>query len=143
MNTFIQPINAPMGPGIYRLVRDYTYKWEKGGVEYEIVIPAGFEYDGASVPRIVWTLAGIVPDGLIRGAALVHDYIYRYKGKFPPNRWFWRASGGDLAPVESGKSLSRAEADALFYRIMREAGMSRYRAALAYVGVRAFGMLSW
>ena len=40
-----------------------------GGVRRRILIPKGFVYDGASVPRLVWTLSGILPDGLIRAAA--------------------------------------------------------------------------
>ena len=43
----------------------------------EITVPAGFAWDGASIPRI---LHGILPTwGAHVGAALIHDYLYNTK----------------------------------------------------------------
>ena len=47
-----------------------------GNIE-TIVIPAGFEFDGASVPRPFWFL--LEPMGLLLVPGLVHDYAYRYR----------------------------------------------------------------
>ncbi|HSI63502.1 MAG TPA: hypothetical protein VLE43_10295 [Candidatus Saccharimonadia bacterium] len=46
----------------YRLNSPYFYEWEKYGVRRRLKIAAGFEYDGASVPRPLWTLTGIERD---------------------------------------------------------------------------------
>lgn len=86
-----------------------------------IHVPAGFEHDGASVPRVVWTLSGLVPDGLIRAAALAHDYVYR----------------GNV------RSLTRRQADAMLHDLMVEAGISRWRAYVAWAGVRVGGWAAW
>lgn len=42
-----------------------------------IIIPAGFEWDLSSVPRIFWAI--MPPDGDFEMAALIHDYLYRNK----------------------------------------------------------------
>ena len=76
----MQPVNIPVllgsGEEGYKLVETYSYSWTMPDrLRRAITIPKGFTYDGASVPRLVWTLSGITPDGLIRAAALVHDFI--------------------------------------------------------------------
>ena len=84
-------------------------------------VPAGFECDSASVPRMVWTISGLTPDGLIRAAAVTHDYLYDKLGQI-----------GDL-------DLTREEADRIFLDLMLAAGMNSTRAKLAYKAVRWFG----
>ena len=48
---------------------------------YRISIKKGFTHDGASVPRLLWSITGIRPDGPIRAGALVHDWIYIHAGR--------------------------------------------------------------
>lgn len=77
------------------------------------VIPAGFETDFASVPRlpVVYTIAGNVA----HKSALVHDYLYRLKG------------------------VSRKYADDVFFEAMKTEGVSSLRRNLMYSAVRVFG----
>lgn len=117
---FYQPDIRPIARRRYRLKALYQIVTRVGNV----IVPAGFEHDGASIPRLAWALSGLTPDGLIRAAALVHDFLYRF------------AAAGERA-------VTRAEADLVFYDLMREAGLSRYRAGVAYYGVRAGGWVSW
>lgn len=42
----------------------------------KIVIPAGFDFDGASIPRPFWSI--LSPVGLLLIPGLVHDYAYRH-----------------------------------------------------------------
>ena len=42
----------------------------------QLVIPAGFIFDGASIPRVFWTI--LSPTGLLLIPGLFHDYGYRY-----------------------------------------------------------------
>lgn len=98
---------------VYTLREPLTY----GG----LTVPAGFESDGASVPRFFWRI--VFPPGDTRAlrAAFVHDWIYRTH----PEGW------------------SREAADNLFRRVLIEDGVSRSSAALAYYGVRLFGGGAW
>lgn len=84
-------------------------------------IPAGFESDGASVPRFFWRC--VFPPGAPRAllAAFVHDYVYRTH----PDGW------------------SKDEADKCFYFLLIEQGVPRTSAYLAYLGVKWFGGPAW
>lgn len=140
-----QPLNIPLmlknGEEGYKLVENYPYAWHTKGLNRVITVPEGFVYDGASVPRIVWTISGITPDGLIRAAALVHDFIYHHNGKLPKNSY-----GAIIEGVYVDFSMnkwSRNDADRLFARIMRESGVPMVKRRAAYLAVRAFGFMSW
>jgi len=138
--TLQQPLNRPVGERVYELVADWRYEWRHGGIRRRITVPKGFVCDGASVPRLVWTLTGILPDGLIRAAALVHDWLYHHRGQLPEGLYqeFHRGRWRDV-----GCEATRGEADRLFARIMREAGVSKVRRRLAYAAVRACGWWVW
>ena len=124
----------------YKLVEDYTYGWTHRGTPYRILVPAGFIYDGASVPRPLWSVFGLRPDGLIRSAALVHDWIYRFAGELPEG-CFQRHVDGVWRDVERG--WLRYDTDRLFGRMMRETGLSQFRRRAAFLAVHWFGRRSW
>lgn len=136
-----QPINIPISERGYRLVAPYCYDWEHQKNTYRLEVPAGFIYDGASVPRIVWTLSGLRPDGLIRAAATVHDFMYHHKGQLPSGSV--RKLENPYSQIQVSLPWSRKNADKLFARMMREAGVSKYRRRLAYLAVRVFGRIWW
>jgi len=134
----------------YRLNSPYLYEWEKDGVKRRLKIAAGFEYDGASVPRPLWTLTGIERDGLQRAAALVHDVIYRHNGWLPQGMqeiWNDGAEIWEAVPVSEAtpdaSRWTREDADRLFCRMLREAGVSMLRRRMMFRGVRAFGWAYW
>lgn len=93
--------------------------FEYNGVQY--VIPAGFVSDGASVPRVLWRLL----DPPITAATLIpsvkHDYIYRTKPK----------------------TMTRKEADQLYYSDLRANGYNWFKCQAVYNGLRLFGASSW
>ncbi|MEE8251015.1 MAG: DUF1353 domain-containing protein [Gemmatimonadales bacterium] len=136
-----QPDSVPVTDKLYRLDEEYEYCWELLDTRYRIVIPAGFIYDGASIPRFVWTLTGLRPDGLHRAGALVHDWIYRHKGKLPASSHQYLDKNGQWRNVIG--QWSRKDADRMFARLMREFGVSKFRRRMAYRGVRLFGWMSW
>lgn len=84
-------------------------------------IPAGFESDGASVPRFFWRC--VFPPGEPRAllAAFVHDFIYRTH----PTGW------------------TKQSADKEFYYLLCVQGIARASAWLAYQGVKLFGGPAW
>ena len=63
-----EPVISPAADGSrYVLCRDMDY--------FGVVIPAGFEFDGARIPRFFWRCATPFEPRLIR-AACGHDYMY-------------------------------------------------------------------
>lgn len=111
---------------VWRLHQSYRY--DAG--EYSLFLPAGFEFDLASVPRPLWSV--ISPTDLSIVAPLLHDFIYQYGGR-PPY--------GTVAPWF--KAFDRLEADRLFLRAMEQEGVSAWRRELAYRAVRMYGASSW
>lgn len=111
--------------GRWRLEREYRYEEPGLGLR----IPEGFEFDLASVPRPAWTL--IAPFELSIAAPLVHDFLYRHRGR-PPE-----------GSVEPARTFSRGEVDALFRRMMKAEGVPGWRWRLADAAVRLFGGPAW
>lgn len=100
-----------------RVCDAFAYTRASGG---RVTVPAGFECDGASIPRVLWPLSGGPFEGRHRSAALIHDYLY--------------ACGRDGKP-----ECSRKEADQTFYEAQRACGCSAVSARTKYLAVRAFG----
>ncbi len=120
-----QPDIRPVSRLRYKNQKDYTVVLRAdNGADVALTVPAGFKSDGASVPRLAWTLSGLTPDGQIRAAALCHDYLYRMKGKI-----------NSFAFLQT----KRVDADILLYDLMRAAQVSKYRSWIAYRFVRIFG----
>ena len=88
------PLVTFLGDGRWRLERAYDHR----DGETTITVPAGFEFDLSSVPRIFWSL--IAPFELSIAAPLLHDFLYRYGGK-PP-----------VGSVSPARTYTRAEASA-------------------------------
>jgi hypothetical protein len=90
-------------------------------VDYEViidgsrlVIPAGFKYDYASVPRGLWNT--FLPyDPQYAGPATAHDYLY----------------GGEI--------IDRKTADEIFLAGMEFTGVSKVKRNLMHAAVRLFG----
>lgn len=108
----------------------FTQTTERGGRSFVLVepyrygnvrAPVGFAWDGASVPRTLWTLGGLSP-GQYLGASCIHDYCYA-------------RADDDLA--------TRKEADQYYYELLLRDGARRVQAYLAWCCVRSFGWLLW
>lgn len=107
-----------LGPG-FRFRLEEPFAIAERGVE--IRIPAGFIFDGASVPRLFWM--GISPTELGVVAPLVHDWLYRTGGQYG--------------------ALSRGDADAIFLDHMKAEGVPGWKRWAAYLAVRVGGGGSW
>lgn len=135
-----QPDVIPILNDRYRLRKSHSYYWEKNSYKYRLKVPSGFEYDGASVPRILWSITGILPDGLQREAALFHDWLYHHKGCLPEGSYQTLKPQGWL---DVKKCWTRKNSDRLFGRHMREAGVPKRRRRMAFIAVRVFGRKAW
>jgi hypothetical protein len=127
----ISPIKTDNDGNCYEL--DHEYSFYQDGID--ILVFKGFKYDGASVPRFAWTLSGMQQDGLWRSAALIHDILYLQNGM--PTKML--KSSYYKVRFKNKLTITRKEADKIFYKIMRENGVGKTRAWLAYKAVRIGG----
>jgi hypothetical protein len=104
---------------IFRLKAPFSYISSQG----TITVPAGFDTDGASIPRVFWSI--LDPYGPYFEAAVIHDWLYS-----PHNRRFNRAQADDIfreAMYNNGLDWLRREA---IYRAVRLAGWRSYKGKL-------------
>lgn len=109
-------ISKKVGIRKRELWQTFSYT-NREGIEY--TIPKGFSCDGASIPKVFWSLIGSPFTGRYAKAAWLHDWLYRTQ------------------PV------SRQEADLLFIEAMKELGVSWLKRKAMHRFVRIFGWLPW
>lgn len=93
--------------------------WDAGG--NLVIVPTGFETDGATVPRFLWPLLPMT--GRYLRAAVLHDFLYSRLRQGTPHPYV----------------TTRKAADRLFLDAMRVVGVERPRRWILYLAVRAFG----
>lgn len=98
-----------IGPRHWKLIFDFDNPFQ--------VVPAGFVFDGASVPRMLWSF--LDPAGEAFEAACVHDYFY-----------------------ETGLK-TKDYADKAFRSMLLRYGVDKKKAEVAYRAVRRFGKGSY
>lgn len=82
--------------------------------ECTAMIPAGFRFDGASIPRWAWSILGLHPwHPRVRRAALYHDFMY---------------SKGYKKTADKG-----------FKSLLKEDGCNQFQYMACYIAVRLFG----
>ena len=109
----------------WELAEDWHY--EIGGEEY--VIPAGFKFDGASIPKFLHTW--LSPTGVLLMGGLVHDYAYKYETLL-------RKYGKETMGV-----LTQKKADEIFRDINIEQNGFHFLNYLAYWALRVGGFMAW
>jgi hypothetical protein len=113
-----------LGTRKWRITQNFNYKIK--GQEY--VIPKGFEFDGASVPKFLATF--LSPVGVLLIGGLIHDYAYKFACLKP------RKDGPLLV-------LNQKEADKIFRDINIEINGFHFLNYLAYWALRIGGFLAW
>jgi hypothetical protein len=103
------------------------FHFEVNGEEY--VIPKGFVFDGASVPKFL--ASWLSPVGILLMGGLVHDYAYKYtvllkKGK-----------------KKTSAPMTQKEADKLFRDINIEQNGIHVLNYAAYYALRLGGFVAW
>ena len=109
-----------------RLLEPYEFCFCRGPEHIHAYIPEGFEFDGASIPRVAWATTGSPYVGNHRKPALTHDASY---------------VKGMLRRVDTGEEiiLTRKEADALLLSGCIFEGMGWYTRNKIWLAVRAAG----
>jgi hypothetical protein len=108
----VEPVPAL---GLYRNTEDYILFI----FGITIRIPAGFLFDGSSIPGFAWVLLYTPFDPVVMMPGLVHDYLYLTH------------------------QTSREQADMIFKSLLLKNNCPAEKAALMHRGVRMGGGLFW
>jgi hypothetical protein len=92
-----------------------------------ITVPEGFIFDGESIPA--WLQGLVKPFGQSKRGACVHDYLYRYGA-------YITTSGGRV-------EVSRAQADKVYFELVRAKGLPSWRANIRWGVLRLVGWAAW
>ena len=106
------------------VAKDWHYTLN--GEEY--VIPKGFQFDGASIPKFLHTW--LSPVGVLLMGGLVHDYAYKYETL--------KKKGKGTMGV-----LTQKDADVIFRDINIEQNGFHFLNYLAYWALRLGGFVAW
>ena len=112
---FGQPLQLERIPGShnFKLLRVFSYHWDRR--KLAVIVPKGYVTDQASVPKIILPII-VDNTGKITDAAVPHDYGYTHLKK---------------------EGWTKKEVDLMFRDAMIDAGMKKWRAFTAWMGVRA------
>ena len=116
-------------------VVEKDWKFWHNGIEY--IIPAGFQFDGASIPKFLRTFFS--PVGVLLIGGLVHDYMYKYAclKPVPVGDKYGRTGKEQLLLVDQKK------ADQIFRDINIEVNGFYFMNYLAYWSLRIGGFVAW
>lgn len=104
------------------------------GTRYDVVIPKGFIFDGASIPRPLWPL--LSPIGLLLIPGLIHDFGYRYD-----YLWVFPKHGGK--PWRFRHKAGQKYWDKAFMRIGNDVNGMALIDYLAWLMLALFGCFAW
>ena len=114
-----------LGGRTWEIAKDWHFTL--GGVNY--VVPKGFVFDGASVPKFL--ASWLSPVGVLLVGGLVHDYAYKYTVLLK--------KGGKV----TSDSMTQKEADVIFRDINIEQNGFHFLNYLAYWALRIGGFAAW
>ena len=114
-----------LGVRHWEIAKDFEY--ELNGNKY--VIPAGFIFDGASIPKFLHTF--LSPVGVLLIGGLVHDYAYKYAALKPKSK------------KDAILLLDQKKSDQIFRDINIEINGFYLMNYLAYWSLRVAGFMAW
>ena len=110
----------------FMVVEDWYYTLPCGT---RIMIPKGFIFDGASVPRFLWPL--LDPFGILLIPGLIHDFGYRYN--------FLLNGDGDPIMINAGQK----HFDEIFLNVAKKCNGLFITNKMAWRSLRIFGRVAW
>lgn len=117
--TYSQNATAILGKDYWYLPNDIRYEIVIGDDTYNILIERGFLTDGATVPRILWSLFPLWTN--YTAAVILHDYMCNY---------------GIVMKNGSYTTLNRSNVDKIFLKVMQFHKVSRIKYWIMYAAVR-------
>ena len=109
----------------WEVADDWSFTIE--GQKY--IIPAGFKFDGASIPKFLHTW--LSPTGVLLMGGLVHDYAYKYATLLKSGQ------------KETMGPIDQKRADEIFRDINIEQNGFHFLNKLAYWALRIGGFVAW
>ena len=101
-------------------------------------IPEGFVFDGASVPRIFWSV--LSPVGLLLVQGIIHDFAYKYG-------FVWIVKLNEMHEIIDKRKFGQGEQrvfwDALFRKLGTLVNGVNVVNWIAWAGVRVGGWFAW
>jgi hypothetical protein len=132
INNFnIKIAHTPLAIKKFKLDETTTTSWSTPKNTYIIEAKKGFTWDGATIPRPLWSIIGYYPTGIMLAASLWHDLIYIQKGNIYNMH------------TNEYKFISRKHCDQLFYAHMLQSGVKEKAARTMYQTIRLFGRFYW
>ncbi len=86
---------------------------------YKIIVKKGFDFDGASIPKLLWSIYGSPLNGNYVVASLIHDGLY------------------------ASQKVSKSISDKIFLDIMKQSNVGYIKRTSMYLAVRVFGGKDW
>ena len=86
---------------------------------YNITVKKGFDFDGASIPKWLWSIYGSPLNGNYVVASLVHDGLY------------------------ASQKVSKSVSDKIFLDIMKQSNVGYIKRTSMYLAVKMFGGKDW
>ena len=120
MSSFTKhPPLQPLSDGIHwQVVEDFEYHVGKEESNDVVKVPAGFITDGASIPKIFWSIIG-GPWGKYGYAAILHDFCY------------------------STQTRTRLASDKIFLEAMKVLQVNIFKRLIMYRAVRIASFIPW
>lgn len=109
------PSLVPFGGRMCMLDKDWSFFVD--GAEYHI--PSLYFFDGASIPRPLWSFVGSPFEPCMWAGSIAHDWIY-------------------LVHI-----FDRSKADEILYQLIMQSGVGSIRAHLIWAGVRSGAWWAW
>jgi len=115
-NEFKSPLRVELtGTQLFKLTSTLHYSNQL----YDFYIQEGFEFDGASIPKELWSVYGCPFGASYTLASCLHDILY------------------------SSHIFNKHQSDRIFYEAMIASGVERYIAIQLYLAVRTFGYTAY
>ena len=86
---------------------------------YSVTVKKGFDFDGASIPRLLWSIYGSPLNGNYVVASLIHDGLY------------------------ASQKVSKSISDRIFLDIMKQSNVGYIKRTSMYLAVKMFGGKDW
>lgn len=86
---------------------------------YRITINKGFDFDGASIPKWLWSIYGSPLNGNYVVASLIHDGLY------------------------ASQKVSKSVSDKIFLDVMKQSNVGYIKRTSMYLAVKLFGGKDW
>lgn len=102
-----------------QLSKHWTVSVTVDSFKFDIYIFAGFKFDGASIPRVLWRLCGHPFTCPREAAALAHDWLY------------------------ASHAVDRETADKIYRELQKVLGINIISRNVEYWTLRVFGGFAW